>query len=363
MKKILVIEDEEQIQDNLQEILEFEEFETIAAENGLVGIQLAKLCNPDLIICDVMMPELDGYGVLTALRQNVSTATIPLIFLTAKADKSDLRQGMELGADDYLTKPFTPAELLSAIFTRLEKQAAIVQQSEAKLENLRSSITLSLPHELYTPLQGILGLSELLIDEAGSIQVPEITEIAEDIHASGKRLYRLIQNFLLYAQLEITAVDQEKVYLLRKERTHLTKSAIEEVAIQKAKQKQREADLQLELQNVAVQISEANLKKITEELIDNALKYSPVDTPIHIVGVHKINIFLLSVTNCGRGMTAEQITNLGAYMQFDRKLYEQEGSGLGLTIAKRLVELHGGELTIESLLGEKTTVRVALPLS
>ena len=349
MKKILVIEDEEQIRDNIQEILEFEDFETIAAENGLVGIQLAKSCSPDLIICDVMMPELDGYGVLTGLRQNVATATIPFIFLTAKADKSDLRQGMELGADDYLTKPFTPAEMLSAVFTRLEKQAAIVQQSEAKLENLRSSITLSLPHELYTPLQGIIGLSELLIDEAGSIRVPEITEIAEDIHASGRRLYRLIQNFLLYAQLEITAADQEKVHLLRKEQTRLTKSAIEEVAIQKAKQKHREADLQLEIQDVAVQISEANLKKITEELIDNALKYSPVDTPIYIVGMRNVSIFLLSITDCGRGMTAEQITNIGAYMQFDRKLYEQEGSGLGLTIAKRLAELHGGELTIESL--------------
>ncbi len=363
MKKILVIEDEEQIRDNIQEILELEEFETIAASNGLVGIQLANSQNPDLIVCDVMMPELDGYEVLTALRRNVATATIPLIFLTAKADKSDLRQGMELGADDYLTKPFTPAELLSAIFTRLEKQTAIVQQSETKLEKLRSSITLSLPHEIHTPLHGILGLSDLLKSEANSIHPDEIIEIASDIYTSGKKLYELVQKFMLYAQLEVTATDPEQVQMLRRERTHSTKSAIEEVALQKAKQQHREASLHLEIQNAIVQISEFNLKKIAEELIDNAFKYSPVGTPIHIIGIQSSNVFLMSVIDYGRGMTAEQITNVGAYTQFERKLYEQQGSGLGLIIAKRLAELHGGELTIKSLPGEQTIVRVALPLS
>ncbi len=107
MKKILVIEDEEFVRENIVELLDAEGFEVIGAEDGRMGLNLAKAMVPDLILCDVMMPELDGYGVLTALRQDSILAAVPFIFLTAKAAKADLRQGMELGADDYLTTPFT----------------------------------------------------------------------------------------------------------------------------------------------------------------------------------------------------------------------------------------------------------------
>lgn len=125
MPKILVIEDEESVRENLLDLLAAEDFETIAAANGRIGINLAISEIPDLILCDMMMPEVDGYGVLTALRQDPSTATIPFIFLTAKSAKADFRQGMDMGADDYLTKPFTRAELLSAIMNRLEKHATL----------------------------------------------------------------------------------------------------------------------------------------------------------------------------------------------------------------------------------------------
>ncbi|WP_373529995.1 response regulator [Nostoc sp.] len=127
MTKILVIEDEPESRDIFLDSLEAEGFEAIAAENGLVGIQQAQEHLPDLVLCDIMMPELDGYGVLNTLRQNPLTATIPFIFLSAKSSKTEVRQGMKLGADDYLTKPSTVEELLEAIATRLEKQAAMRQ--------------------------------------------------------------------------------------------------------------------------------------------------------------------------------------------------------------------------------------------
>ncbi|MGJ5675327.1 MAG: EAL domain-containing response regulator [Nostochopsis sp.] len=131
MTKILVIEDEHAVRENIIELLEAEDFETIGATNGQVGIKLALTEVPDLILCDLMMPELDGYGVLINLRQEALTAAIPFIFLTAKSTKTDFRQGMELGADDYLTKPFTRAELLSAIDGRLQKQATLKQHFSA----------------------------------------------------------------------------------------------------------------------------------------------------------------------------------------------------------------------------------------
>ncbi|MEH2389477.1 MAG: EAL domain-containing response regulator [Nostoc sp.] len=125
MPKILIIEDEEAVRENLLDMLEAEDFETLAAADGRIGLHLAISEVPDLILCDLMMPEIDGHGVLRALRQEPSTATIPFIFLTAKSAKSDFRQAMDMGADDYITKPFTRAELLSAIMNRLEKHATL----------------------------------------------------------------------------------------------------------------------------------------------------------------------------------------------------------------------------------------------
>ena len=122
MKKILVIEDEPEMRKNLLTILRLEKFEPVGAENGKAGITFAKSMKPDLILCDVMMPEIDGFGVLKALRADAATASIPFIFLTAKGEKIDVRSGMNLGADDYLTKPVDKTDLLSAITSRFTRQ-------------------------------------------------------------------------------------------------------------------------------------------------------------------------------------------------------------------------------------------------
>ncbi|AFZ55840.1 response regulator [Anabaena cylindrica FACHB-243] len=143
MSLILVIEDETQILLNLQEILELGDFSVITASNGIIGLQLAKSKNPDLIICDIMMPGLNGYEVLQELRRDPRSADIPLIFLTAKIERDDVRQGMGLGADDYITKPFEPFEILQAITARLERHSiynqAYLQESQ-KTEIMQQEI-------------------------------------------------------------------------------------------------------------------------------------------------------------------------------------------------------------------------------
>ncbi|NET02072.1 MAG: EAL domain-containing response regulator [Sphaerospermopsis sp. SIO1G1] len=139
MAKILVIEDEESVRENLLDLLTAEEFETVVADNGEIGLNLAIRELPDLILCDMMMPELDGYGVLKALRKQPLTATIPFIFLTAKSAKSDFRQGMDMGADDFLTKPFTRAELLSAIINKIKKYENFRKHFQDQNENYQLS--------------------------------------------------------------------------------------------------------------------------------------------------------------------------------------------------------------------------------
>ena len=121
MKKILVIEDEPEMRRNITTLLRYHEYEPIEADNGRKGVELARREKPDLILCDVMMPELDGYGVLQALQQDAGLALIPFVFLTAKGDKVDLRSGMNLGADDYLTKPVANIDLIQAIEARLRR--------------------------------------------------------------------------------------------------------------------------------------------------------------------------------------------------------------------------------------------------
>jgi DNA-binding response OmpR family regulator len=140
MKKVLLIEDNPEVRENTSEILSLANYNVISAENGKMGVELAQKEKPDLIICDIMMPELDGYGVLHILSKNEQTANIPFIFLTAKTEKTDIRKGMNLGADDYLTKPFDDTELLNAIEARLRKQQMLKRQYEVSAAGLDNFI-------------------------------------------------------------------------------------------------------------------------------------------------------------------------------------------------------------------------------
>ncbi|NBA85924.1 response regulator [Emticicia sp. CRIBPO] len=141
MKKILLIEDNYEIRENTAEILELADYSVITAENGRIGVEKARQEKPDLIVCDIMMPVMDGYGVLHLLSKTTDTADIPFIFLTAKADRTDLRKGMEMGADDYITKPFDDVELLNAIESRLKKAEMIRKNYSQNLSGLDQLIS------------------------------------------------------------------------------------------------------------------------------------------------------------------------------------------------------------------------------
>ena len=139
-KKILVIEDEQNIRENLIELLELSGYEMSGASNGIEGVKAAKSVQPDLILCDVMMPEMDGYGVLQTLSADTEIAHTPFIFLTAKADIEDLRKGMRFGADDYLTKPYNTSELLAAIEVRIKKSERLKTKYTADFSGLTEMI-------------------------------------------------------------------------------------------------------------------------------------------------------------------------------------------------------------------------------
>lgn len=160
MRKILIIEDDFIMRELIQQILDIEGFSTKTAENGWLGLQMVEQYQPDLIICDVTMPRLDGYGLIQVLRQDPFTATIPFIFLTAKVERCDLRQAMELGADDYLTKPFEAHELLQAIKAQFKKRQVVTQQYINQIQRLETEFIYLVRHDNLTGLPNKIFLEE-----------------------------------------------------------------------------------------------------------------------------------------------------------------------------------------------------------
>ena len=346
MKHILVVEDEYHIRQNLQQILEFSNYEVFLAENGEEALTIAVQKKPDLILSDVGMPKMDGYQLLEALRTHAVTQLIPVIFLTARADRLDHRQAMNMGADDYITKPFTPEELLSAVESRLKKSAILVQQHQEELDQFCAQLSRTLPHELNTPLNGIISSIDFLLSRYAYFNQEEIIELLKVVQASSQRLHRLIQNFLLYAELElrVNRLDLNSSQVFSK--TSL--ETIEIPLLQVANQYHRSQDLVIDCPCLCVKVPESQFCKILVELADNAFKFSKPGTPVKITAQERGNQVILWVEDQGRGMTQEQISQVRAYVQFERRIYEQQGCGLGLAITQHLVKLYHGTIDIRS---------------
>jgi signal transduction histidine kinase len=267
---------------------------------------------------------------------------------------------MELGADDYLAKPFSVPELVSAVEARYKKFQAYRQMAEKRVDELCSSISLSLPHELLTPLTGILGIGQVLRDSGQNMSSDQVVELSQLIIDSGNRLHRMINNFLIFTQIELLMAKPNEIDQQAKKITQNTKTLIFETAMSYALSAGRNNDLKLDLHASSAAISEDFLVKIVQELLDNAFKFSKTASTVTLSTRVVDNSFVLSVTDQGIGMPSERISQIGAFMQFDRKILEQQGSGLGLAIIKRFLEIHKGSIEIESVLGQGTTVRIWL---
>jgi len=362
LTKILVIDDEPFFREATALALQREGYETHEAADGLAGAEIARRLLPDLIICDVYMERMDGYALLEDLRKDPVTATIPFILMTGMGDTAGMRRGMELGADDYLPKPFTGPQLFSAVEARLAKQQVLKQSAEKKLSDLRTNLSLALPHEMITPLNGIYGLAQLLATDAESMTPEEIAEHGDTILQSAERLHRTVQNFLLFGQLEMQASDGDTIQALRQKQTDSITPVIEARAQHLAENAGRLPDLCLHLVDSPIALGQDLFTKLVDELVDNAFKFSPIGSPVSVATQIQGDRLRLTVTDRGPGMTPTQISAIGAYSQFNREKRNQQGSGLGLAIARRITDLHGGSLSLESSPGNGTTVTAVLPV-
>lgn len=362
---ILIVDDNPTNLSVLHDYLISVGFSVFVAKNGERAVLQAEKILPDLILLDVLMPGIDGFETCRRLKTNNRVKDIPVIFMTALADTIDKVRGFQVGAVDYVTKPFQQEEVLARITAHLtiQHQNKLIQQlSEERLRELRLNISHSLPHELRTPLASILGYSEVLIRYDIASDVENVRRMAQGIYESAQRLSHLIENYHLYANLELISCDPAQIEEVRQQHIYNAESIITSVVTQIAHEKKRFADLviDLDLIDIQIQITEDSLSKIIKELASNAFGYSPPGSPVKLKARIENSQLVVQIRNSGRGMSEDQINNIGAYMQFDRNQHEQQGSGLGLVIAKRLTELHKGRLELTSKLNDETIVTLTL---
>lgn len=364
MKKILVIDDAEFILESTTTLLQFEGYDVITAPNGKIGFEKAVSVKPDLILCDISMPELDGYEVLDKVRSHSETLTTPFIFLTAFTEKKNMRLGMEKGADDYLVKPFNREELIAAINSQWKKTSHLERQLQNKVDEVGMSVTNTLPHEFRTVLNQVIGSAKYMNENHSSIVSSEIKELSEDILESSRRLLKITENYLIYTRIEFYSYNPEKRRSLRAFHTPEPAAMMHDIAEFIASKYSRDQDLIFnnEVNGLTIEISSESFHKIVDELIDNAMSFSEKGSEIIINSEKKNNYFIVSIKDNGRGMSEEQLKGIGALVQFQRNIYEQQGIGLGLAIAKKLVELHDGKFKINSKENEGTEIYFTLPI-
>jgi two-component system, sensor histidine kinase and response regulator len=357
--RLLIVDDDVELCSLLKEFLEREGYAVQCVHEGHAALDLAQQGGFDLIILDVMLPGLDGFEILKRLRL---TGRVPVLMLTARGQDVDRIVGLELGADDYLPKPFTTDALYAAVDARLKKSQTVRDEAERKLASLRNNISLMMPHEMRTPLNGIISNAEILAAiEESPLPPADIAEMGREISQSSQRLERLIENFLIYAQLELVAADPKSVNAMRVGKTEHSAPLVKKNSSAIAAQFKRSGDLNVEAGDFSLPMSEEYFGRVVNELVQNAFKFSQAGSSVSVKLFESFNEIALTIKDAGRGFSTEQISRIGAYEQFDRKIQDQQGMGLGFVIAKRLVELHGGSLSVESVKGIGSTITVKLP--
>lgn len=356
--KILVIEDDARWRTLVEVQLQAEGHDVLTAADGLAGLALAAE-KPDVILCDIEMPRLNGYAVLEALHQQPGLSDIPFIFLTARTARAEQRRGMVLGADDYITKPFQPGELMASIKGVLAKRESLTQRLRHYTEEHQREITAPWAHELLTPLNGILGMAALLESETGTISPAELREMARSIQQSARRQHalalKLVRHFQLL-QFQQTGWDDPTAAVDAAD-------GVEDEVLGIAEQAGRSADLRLHCETGVVRVNPFWLRAAVAELVENAFKFSPPGAPVTVSGAVVDGFYRIIVTDHGPGMSPEERESIAAFRQFDRSRQEQQGLGLGLAMVRNIAKLHRGALSLESVAdGPGLCVTLDLPL-
>ena len=359
---ILVVEDNEDLNHAICVILQSYKYRILSAFDGAEALKLMDSTLPDIILCDIMMPGMDGYGLLQHTRANERLRMVPFIFLTALTSTEDQRKALRIGIEDYLTKPVDENDLVLAIQNAIRRRRDTDAEIENALTNLRNQIVGTLQHEFRTPLTFVLGYAEYLQDiTEQKIDTYELRTATSGILEGGYRLQKLIESFLRLAEIQGVQIKVDDLQVIKGQ------TLLQNVA--------QELGSRLEDANLTVQISLENsdahligepelLHEALKRLLDNTVQYPRPESQKIWLSVQCLTggHIGLRVRDEGQGIPPETVAALTQpFEQGDRSERTQPGAGLSLALIQHIAHMHNGKLEIESTVGVGTTITLWLP--
>lgn len=365
MAKILVVEDEKDILRSMYDWLIFEDHEVFSATNGIDGLEVARKEHPDLIISDIKMPDMDGRELLLEVRSDPSLNSTWFIFVTASADRTSIRKGIEMGADDYITKPFTHQELINAVNSCLSRKESLMDalnqqllwlqnslQSEYEKNQTRSRLVAMFSHDFRNPLATIMAAVEMLENYADQMPVERKQKSYNRVKSSVHQLVNMLDETLLAAELDSVGFQCNTT---ETDVIDLISGIVDEFRLI-AREKHKIHFKSTGKRNFAVDIK--LFRHVLVNLISNAMKYSPRLSNIYINADIEDENMSIVVRDEGIGIPEKDIANLFVpFYRADNAKFVK-GSGLGLSLVKQALDACLGEIEVESELDKGSTFKV-----
>lgn len=358
MKKILVIEDEKSLLENISIMLDIRGFDVLKSTNGKNGVILAFDNEPDLIICDINMPEMDGFQVLDIIRANPATQLIPFIFLTARTGKDDIRRGMNLGADDYISKPFTEADLISTVTSRLGKHQVLSDTFNENLDSLCVKILENMPRDIKSPLDNIQNYSAIISEEYLNGSTRNVKEYSDKIHTSALELKKRFNSYFSY----ISLLDYKFPEIIPPEAYARNSNAILIKVIARTEESYPDMpEVKYTPLVGGIKMQNEHFEQVVAEVLDNAFKFTKGKESVIISHTVTDTMLNLTISNVGLPFSNASLYSINGFSQFNKTLFEEHSLGLGLAIVKRILSLYDGSLNIEHKDGI-TSVTLKMPI-
>ena len=362
--KILIVDDVVSNVLLLKILLTNEKFQVCTANNGTTCIEMARKEHPDLILLDVMMPDISGFDTAVVLKKEEETKEIPIIFLTALNTPADLVHGFQVGASDFLTKPFNKEELVMRVMQQISLVAAkrIIEKQNAELRatlNNRDKMYSVIAHDLRSPMASIRMVLNLLVQTATpDVLGPELYTLLDQANRESEEVHDLLDNLLKWTKsqtgrLNVVTQDLDLNDII---------PGVVDIFEMIAHTKHIKLDLQRTDQPLVVHADNDMLKTVVRNFMSNAIKFSPEDSTIEILMGTEGDFAKVSVRDHGVGIAADRIDTIFHKGETTYGTGGEEGSGLGLQLCQDFARKNGGDCTVESVEGQGSTFSVLIPL-
>ena len=302
------------------------------------------------------MPEMDGIQLVREIQNNERTFSIPFIFLTAKVEMKDIREGMNIGADDYITKPFKIEDILNSVNARLKK----VDLRQNFINDFSKFMTKKIPHELRTPLVGIMGMTDLILNYYKELPDIEIMEMVEDIRNSGKELHYKVEKFIKYAELFENEINKSN--FLINSFYEINPRSISSLLGYNAKEFGRKEDLKMNFEPATLKILGKFYETALIELLDNSMKFSLKNKTISVLGIINGNFYITKIIDEGDDFSNLDFDKIGFVGKYNLEENFKEGLGLGLFIIRNIIHLFNGTLNFYRQKNKYNIVEFSIPL-